>query len=68
MADPEGPLPGGMRNQIGAKRRRERVREGIPPPLGGGPGGFLKNGCKGCILCPFFFTKFVLIFSPKTCV
>ena len=27
VADPEGPLPGG-RNQIGAKRRRGRMREG----------------------------------------
>ena len=41
---------------------------GIPPPAGGGPGAspgkFLKNGCKWCILSPFF-AEFVSNFSPK---
>ena len=68
VADPEGPLPGG-RNQIGAKRRRGRVREGETPSCRWGSGGpppgkFLKNGCKWCILSPIF-AKFVLITSPK---
>ena len=42
MADPEGPLPGGGgggRNQIGAKRRRGRVGEGVSPSHRWGSGG-----------------------------
>ena len=59
----------GGRNQIGAKRRRGRVREGETPSCrwvfgGPPPGKFLKNGCKWCILSPFF-AEFVLITSPK---
>ena len=57
MADPEGPLQG-KRNQIDAKRRRWGSRRHPP-------GKFLKNGCKWCILSPFF-AEFVFIFSPKS--
>ena len=57
VADPKGPR--GC-NQIGAKRRRERVREGDNPTplqvgvLGPPLGNFLKNGCKWCTPSPFF--------------
>ena len=64
VADPEG----GGGNIIGAKRRRGRVLEGDTPSfqVGGGPppGKFLKNGCKWCILSPFF-AEFVSIFPQK---
>ena len=60
----------GGRNQIGAKRRGGECGRGYPPPAGEGSGGglprefFLKNGCKWCILSPFF-ADCVLIFSTN---
>ena len=61
---PEGPLPGGV-----TKSARSAAGGGGCPPLAGvvrgpPPGNFLKNGCKWCILSPFF-VEFVSIFSPK---
>ena len=73
MADPEGPLPGGVTKSA---RSAARGGCGMGNPLlqggGGGPGGipgifFLKNGCKWCIMSPYF-AEYVLIFPTKLCV
>ena len=61
VADPEGPLLGGVTKSARSAAGGGCGR-GIPPPSG--KFFFLKNGCKWCIMSPFF-AEFVSIFSPK---
>ena len=68
MADPEGPLPGGVTKSARSAAGGGCGR-GIPPPTGGGPGGlprenFWKMDANGAFLA-HFFAEFVSIFSQK---
>ena len=67
-----GSTAGGGRNQMGAKRRRGRVREGDTPSRRWGSGGpppgkFLRNGRKWCILSPFLPSS-CRFFPKRLCV
>ena len=76
VADPEGPLPGGVTKSARSAEGGGWGR-GIPPPAGGGPGGlprenFWKMDANGAFwahflpsLCRFFLQKLCVIFAFK---